>query len=504
MSSTSSSSYFVDLSGYNPSGVGWLSLCRSAADIGNPSVGQAIGMRYQGSFATSDANYGAAALIERGGLVKTPNGNGAVFCQDAESLFSLSCGTVSLWLNLPAPIVNGVYVPLRGDTSALRDYVLWGVNFGEAYITPPGFYAALTPSGIEFTIWTGAGRYTLLDTVSNIPANTDFKLDFVWSSEPPGFRSEAHMVLAVDDSKVVESDLLIDGRQSLAGRSLWALDTPANTSGGLKTLRRVEIYDTAKWFNIEMSSSSSYSSSSFGFSSSSTALRSTSSSNSSNSSSSPSSSTAIRSSSSTAHLLDNYPPTNYWTMDEVSGSRADIVNGVSLIEETLPALPVGSNTGVESNAAYVVYDPVDQGPELGTTTYPGGLLPSTNFVVSCWTKVTGTGARIEFAYNSGGIDNVSFNATPTSVWHHNVVMVFGTTREVYDQGALINNDVGALLNSGTLFFRFSNYNVGTALYLDEVALFKDISISTPGQRAKLAKALYNNGNGRFYRGGVWL
>ena len=221
-------------------------------------------MQYRGSFGSSQATYTAREpLLEKGGLIKTPNGDGAVYCQDAKTLVNLWGGCVSLWLQLPEAIVAGVYAPLIGDET-LKDQIIWGVNFGDNYITSPGLYAALTPAGIEFTIWTGAGRYTILDTVSNIAAGTAFRIDFNWVSEPAGpRRSEAHMTLAINKTVTAERSLVVDGRQSLQGKNFWMLDTPTRSNGLTGgVLQRIETHNYSAP-HIEMSSSSSSSHSSF-------------------------------------------------------------------------------------------------------------------------------------------------------------------------------------------------------------------------------------------------
>ena len=221
----------------------WMSFCRSAADIFNPAQGATIGMQFRGAFddATDPVGH-TGELLERKGLSRTSANNGAIFCTNADNLIGFEGGTVALWLNLPEAIVNGIYAPLNNDVN-LKDCVLWGVNFGDTYITPPGFYAALTPAGIEFTIWTGAGKQTVLDTTSNIAANTDCLMEFAWTSEPPHLRAEANMALIVNGEVTAEANLTMDGRQSLVGLNLWVLDTPSGSSGLNGTVQRVEIYD---------------------------------------------------------------------------------------------------------------------------------------------------------------------------------------------------------------------------------------------------------------------
>jgi len=131
-----------------------------------------------------------------------------------------------MWVNLPYAITDGIYEPLDGAIDlALPDYILWAVNLGEAYITIPGFYAALTPVGIEFTIWSSAGRYSVLNTAANIPANQDFLLEFSWSAEPEAIRNGV-IGLGVN-GEMTQSEVVIDARHSLAGANFWVLDTPA-------------------------------------------------------------------------------------------------------------------------------------------------------------------------------------------------------------------------------------------------------------------------------------
>ena len=216
-------------------------------------------MRYRGGFLATTPNNGAFPM-EEGGLQNTSCTNGAIYHTDASQLFPLSGGKVSLRLQLPQPIVNGVYAPLDDSSSEydLQDYLIWAVNIGGGYITSPGIYAALTPNGIEFTIWTAAGRKTLLNTTANISADTDFELSFSWNSEPAGQISEAMAQLAVDGENTT-SIFTMDTRAGLSGYNFWMLDGPENLQLLQCNLKRIEIYNKSP-IELLMSSSSSESS----------------------------------------------------------------------------------------------------------------------------------------------------------------------------------------------------------------------------------------------------
>jgi hypothetical protein len=170
-----------------PKGLTYLSTCRSLEGISNPEAGQEAKMYFKGHFDETGSPDPSDYLNLKdvytimGGLRKTASNGGIISCDDAGRLFAPHLGALSVRLSLPYAVENGIYALLAGGSNrTLTDLVIWGVNFGDYYISQPGIYAAFTPSGIEFTIWTSAGRQTIRDTVTTAEANKDILLEFVW------------------------------------------------------------------------------------------------------------------------------------------------------------------------------------------------------------------------------------------------------------------------------------------------------------------------------------
>lgn len=175
--SSSSSSYYknlpVDLASY-------VSTCRGMSSIQNPATGAQAGVTYSGHF-NEGGQQDDETFMNKGWLERTTANRGAVICDNASRLFSMRSGMVSLTIRAPSSFINGVYLPLAGlEGSATGDMILWAANIGSAYITQPGLYAALTPKGIEFTVWSDAGKNTITDKVTSVGAGVDVVLTFAW------------------------------------------------------------------------------------------------------------------------------------------------------------------------------------------------------------------------------------------------------------------------------------------------------------------------------------
>jgi hypothetical protein len=146
----------------------------------NPAYGLNIGMVIDGYLDESPFDQNDF-IASTGGLTRTAANMGCIHCADASQLFSMEYGMVTVVLNLPQTIVNGIYAPLIGKSnSANPDMVIFAVNPGEHYVSPPCIYAALTPVGIEFTIWSTGTKVTLVDTQTNVSAGTDVAFSFAW------------------------------------------------------------------------------------------------------------------------------------------------------------------------------------------------------------------------------------------------------------------------------------------------------------------------------------
>ena len=176
-SSDSSSSYVKNLPTNLPS---YVSTCRGMGAIANPAAGNEVGMAVAGHLDESEYP-DDDTLIYKGGLTRTAANMGRIFCPDASKLFSTRYGMVSLTLRFPSLVSEGVYAPLVGKgSSANPDMVMFVANPGDCYVSPPGIYAALTPSGIEFTMWSLGQQNTIVDTTTNVDIDTDVILTFAW------------------------------------------------------------------------------------------------------------------------------------------------------------------------------------------------------------------------------------------------------------------------------------------------------------------------------------
>jgi len=234
------------------SGITYYSDLKDLNYINNPLVGKNVHMMFGGFWSESQTG---------NGIVKKMNNQASIYCNDASRLFSLGSGYVGMTLSLPFAIRDGVYVPLDGDTATLDEYILWGINVGQYEVSQPSLYAALTPRGIEFTIMTSEGLQVLRDTSSNIDADTDVFLEFVWSSD----NIDDYMVrtaLRVDNQDVDVGNTPISN-ESISGLNFYALNTPFFYSNMECTIRNLSIWSripdnlVESWLSSSSSSSSS-------------------------------------------------------------------------------------------------------------------------------------------------------------------------------------------------------------------------------------------------------
>ena len=253
--------------------------CTSLDSICNPLAGKGAGMTYKGFFSVDEGlSLGGTPHVLRGGLERTISNRGTFFCQDAEKLFSMSSGGVRMKIILPYDISSGVYEPLQESSEAeIEDYVIWAVNMGESYISQPGIYAALTPSGIEFTIWSSAGKYTAVDSFTNYSAGEELLLEFFWDekhlAEGGNMSVHSNGTSVVRRNAVIKDDKLsnlydiVNEFYSVPKHAEFvALDSPLGNHGLNCTITWLETHSTPplKYVkdNNSSSSSSSFSSSS--------------------------------------------------------------------------------------------------------------------------------------------------------------------------------------------------------------------------------------------------
>jgi len=289
----------------------YVSHCRTMRDITHPSVGAEVGMTFVGHLdevalpQPSAYRRGYSLHVEKGGLKRTVANGGALVCRDASKLFESSArGMVTMRLSLPCPISAGIYQPLAGcGDRALTDMVLWGLNLGRNYVVQPGCYAALTPSGVEFTVLTKFGEHTLVGTGIDAAADEDIVLEFVWDSDgifsTGGNTIEMYgngRLLAASRGRIAPQTLLgiypsgADGAQNGQGQSqpqapaataqeesgssdvegdvderspnaqFWAMDAAGRENGLAGTLRRIEVFrrpDTNRLLSFMEGSTSS-------------------------------------------------------------------------------------------------------------------------------------------------------------------------------------------------------------------------------------------------------
>lgn len=248
-------------------GITYYSDCKSLHAIVNPFIHNEVNMRHKGYFDIAwdqnDISFDNVGY----GLQKTRNNQGTLFCHDASKLFSMTEGYVGMTMELPENIYGGIYYPLLYSNSlAFNEHVLWAVNMSGESVLYPGMYAALTPRGIEFTIWNKKTKFTLRDTFSNIFANISFNIEFVWKASGLndfGFTDgyKATMVIRINGEDVVIGNPPLTS-ESISGKNFYMLETPttySNLNCIIKEIiianeRPVELID--EWQSSSSSSSS--------------------------------------------------------------------------------------------------------------------------------------------------------------------------------------------------------------------------------------------------------
>lgn len=162
------------------SGITYYSELKNHNSITNPIIGSDVFMGFSGHFDEIDPDIRFDAFGY--GLRKTKSNQGLIYCEDSSKLFSSTNGYVGILLNLPEKIENGVYLPLKSDNSFVKKYLLWGVNIGDINCYAPAIYAELTKEGIEFSVWTSFGKYSVTNDISNSDKKQDIFLEFIWNS----------------------------------------------------------------------------------------------------------------------------------------------------------------------------------------------------------------------------------------------------------------------------------------------------------------------------------
>jgi len=257
-SGSSSSTEFLA----NMKGVTYYSDFIDMNSINNPTIGGSAKMQFYG-FWDKEWGFNTLSFDNFGhGLKKTRNNQGVIFCEDASKLFATNNGYVGMILSFPKDIVNGIYKPLLENTSDYDEHILWGINIGQYEHAEPSLYAALTPSGIEFTLWNSDTQWTIRDAVSNISAGTDVFLEFAWGEGHNEVTLDPInlMIIRVNDENIVVSNPPTVFN-NLTTSKFYALDTPYLTSDLECTIKKMVIYDKIPETILPLFSTSSSSSS---------------------------------------------------------------------------------------------------------------------------------------------------------------------------------------------------------------------------------------------------
>jgi len=155
-------------------------------------------------------------------LSKTEYSDTRISSADASELTSLVSGSVLLQLVLNADIKDGIYSKCNPD-AYFTDFLLFAINPADKYITAPGIYAALTPDGIELTIWTKKGRYSITDTTTSISAGNMSTIEFAWDGSGTELGTDATMSIFIDGSSTAAANYPIS-EDSLTDIEFSALD----------------------------------------------------------------------------------------------------------------------------------------------------------------------------------------------------------------------------------------------------------------------------------------
>ena len=137
-------------------------------------------------------------LRSKNSISKTEWTDTFAYCPDASELFSFSSGSVMFQLSLPSAVRKGVYALCDGR-KYFTDYLLFSVNQAGQFFDYPGIYAALSPHGIIFTIWTEYGKFSIFDVQTDLSANESFVLKFCWDNSGNVLGSGATMAIFVNE-----------------------------------------------------------------------------------------------------------------------------------------------------------------------------------------------------------------------------------------------------------------------------------------------------------------
>lgn len=157
------------------------------------------------------------------GVNKTERSDLFLYSGNAANVLSFYSGSVQIQLSLDHEIKNGIY-SLCSIDKYFSDYLLFSVNQEDVYFTYPGIYAAFSPYGIIFTIWTRYGRYSILDTSTNVSENESFLIEFCWDSTRQSLGSGATMAIFINETCTSSGNYLIKN-ETISDLNFFAFDS---------------------------------------------------------------------------------------------------------------------------------------------------------------------------------------------------------------------------------------------------------------------------------------
>ncbi len=392
-------------------GVTYHSDFQNMKSITTPVIDNDVRMGYKGHFEKDWDLYEMDFDSFGYGLKKTRHNSGIIFCNDSSKLFSMGLGYVGMILSFPKSFINGVYSGLLNNVT-INEHFLWGVNPGKTKSYMPCLYSSLTNNGIEFTVWSSACKFTLIDQYSNFDANTDIFMEFLWDKDGIIEYSEIGylptMLIRMNGSDIVVGNAPIFN-DSISNLSCYILDTPFLYSNLECTIRSLVIANEIPerieddWYSSSSSSSSS------------SEMYSTS------SSSSSSADVFILKGS-----IGNYPSqfasvnsiwndgTYIYIADAVDGGLAAYTfNGTTFIEidRIIDGITNPFSAGVWGDGTYIYLANGEDGLRAyqfnGTNFITKGHVNDGGIAVSVW----GNGTYIYLANGTGGLRSYSFDGT---------------------------------------------------------------------------------------------
>lgn len=162
-------------------------------------------------------------LRSKRSLSKTEWTDTFAYCSDASELFSFASGSIMFQLTLPNNISSGVY-SLCDSEKYFSDYLLFAVNQAAQYVDYPGMYAAFSPDGIVFTVWTRYGRFSVIDDQTDIDGGDSFIIDFCWDCSGTKLGSGATMAIFVNGECTAAGNFLV-GNETISGLNFYAFDS---------------------------------------------------------------------------------------------------------------------------------------------------------------------------------------------------------------------------------------------------------------------------------------